>query len=467
MLLIFGFQYYSLLGLIGYFDIINLLVGCRGEGNLYKIGVVGPLASLKKIRDVTNEFEHEIDFIDFPYEDAREVTDIIKNHQSTVNGWFFSGPVPYRIAKGMLDSEANFTYCPPVGSSLYRCLLQMSADQKHFFDKLSIDMIRLEDFFLHESLQELGISTEHIYIKTFDEQYDYQEIVQFHLQLWKEGEIHGVLTVLQSVYEALKKENVAVYKINMTKMEIRQAVKILIEKAKSTYFKDSQIGVEIIEIDQFDQFVDEVNIRYHLQHLELKIKQTLLSFCEKLDGSLIENGNGRYQIFSSRKAIEREIGSLQSTVQLLALDMGVSVAVGIGFGETAASAEINARKAIRHSKKQESSGIVVIQEDGLMIESVGQEEQLAYTSRSNDKELLDKLNQANISVKTYKKIEALIDRMGWDGFTSSDLASHLSMSVRNAQRIMSSLSECGLVEYKGEELQSPRGRPRKIYMLKK
>ncbi|MDQ7864759.1 hypothetical protein RCO48_37675 [Peribacillus frigoritolerans] len=46
--------------------------------NLYKIGVVGPLSSIKKIRDVTNEFEHEIDFIDFPYEDAREVTDIIK-----------------------------------------------------------------------------------------------------------------------------------------------------------------------------------------------------------------------------------------------------------------------------------------------------------------------------------------------------------------------------------------------------
>ncbi len=158
---------------------------------------------------------------------------------------------------------------------------------------------------------------------------------------------------------------------------------------------------------------------------------------------------------------------MRSTVQQLALEMDVSVAVGIGFGEKAASAEINARKAIRHSKKKESSGIVVIQEDGVMIESVGQEEQLAYTFRSNDKELLDKLNQANISVKTYKKIEALIDRMGWDGFTSSDLASHLSMTVRNAQRIISGLSESGLVEYKGEELQSPRGRPRKIYMLKK
>ncbi|MEC0343074.1 MULTISPECIES: hypothetical protein [Peribacillus] len=103
----------------------------------------------------------------------------------------------------------------------------------------------------------------------------------------------------------------------------------------------------------------------------------------------------------------------------------------------------------------------------MVVKKYGEEAAIYRWIRSNDIELLDKLNQANISVKTYKKIEALIDRMGWDGFTSSDLASHLSMTVRNAQRIMSGLSESGLVEYKGEELQSPRGRPRKIYMLKK
>lgn len=434
---------------------------------MYKIGAIGPLPSLERILNIANEFEHEIEFVALSYEDAREVTEIIKNYQNEVNGWFFSGPIPYTIAKETLDLEANCVYCPPTGSSLYKSFIQMSFDQGKICNKISIDMLQTEDMGLQESLFELEIPTEHVYINTFDENYNSQEIIKFHLQLWREGKTQGVLTCLHSVYVALKQEKVPVYRISMTKMEIRKALEILIERAKTSYFKDTQIGVEIIEIDQFDQFVEKVDARYHLQHLELKIKQTLLSLCEKMDGSLIDNGNGRYQIFSTRGAIERETQVLYNIIQQLSLEIDVSVAVGIGFGETAVSAEINARKAIRHSKTQEHSGIVAVQDDGLIIESIGKKDELTYQFRSNDKVLLEKLHNANVSIKTYKKIEALVHRMGWDGFTSADLASHLSMTVRNAQRIIGGLYENQLAEYKGEELHSSRGRPRKIYKLKR
>ncbi|WP_280166056.1 hypothetical protein [Priestia aryabhattai] len=434
---------------------------------MYKIGAIGPLPSLERILNIASEFEHEIEFVALSYEDAREVTEIIRNHQNEVNGWFFSGPIPYTIAKETLDLEANYVYCPPTGSSLYKSFIQMSFDQQKICNKVSIDMLQTEDISLQESLSELEMPTEHVHINTFDENYNSQEIIRFHLQLWREGKIQGVLTCLHSVYVALKQEKVPVYRISMTKMEIRKALEILIERAKTSYFKDTQIGVEIIEIDQFDQFVEKVDARYHLQHLELKIKQTLLSLCEKMDGSLIDNGNGRYQIFSTRGAIERETQVLYNIIQQLSLEIDVSVAVGIGFGETAVSAEINARKAIRHSKTQENSGIVALQDDGLIIESIGKEDELTYHFRSNDKVLLEKLHKANVSIKTYKKIEALVHRMGWDGFTSADLASHLSMTVRNAQRIIGGLYENQLAEYKGEELHSSRGRPRKIYKLKK
>lgn len=434
---------------------------------MYKIGAIGPLPSLERILNIASEFENEIEFVALSYEDAREVTEIIRNHQNEVNGWFFSGPIPYTIAKETLDLEANYVYCPPTGSSLYKSFIQMSFDQQKICNKISIDMLQTEDISLQESLSELEIPTEHVHINTFDENYNSQEIIRFHLQLWREGKTQGVLTCLHSVYVALKQEKVPVYRISMTKMEIRKALEILIERAKTSYFKDTQIGVEIIEIDQFDQFVEKVDARYHLQHLELKIKQTLLSLCEKMDGSLIDNGNGRYQIFSTRGAIERETQVLYNIIQQLSLEIDVSVAVGIGFGETAVSAEINARKAIRHSKTQENSGIVALQDDGLIIESIGKEDELTYHFRSNDKVLLEKLHKANVSIKTYKKIEALVHRMGWDGFTSADLASHLSMTVRNAQRIIGGLYENQLAEYKGEELHSSRGRPRKIYKLKK
>ncbi|MEW9674334.1 hypothetical protein [Ammoniphilus sp. 3BR4] len=432
---------------------------------MHRIGVVGPPESIDRILEVANEFEHEIKFISFPYEESREAKTIVEEHHHEVNGWFFSGPIPYNMAKKVLGPNADYVYSPNTGSSLYRCLLQLFHHHEQALQGISIDMIETED--VHESLNELEIPIRDLYVKLFDEEYNPLELVQFHLQLWKDGKTKGALTSLSSVYHALKKEGVPVFRIFITKMEIRQALKIIIEKVKSSYFKDTQIGVEIIEFTQYEQIAEKVQTRVQLQQLELRIKQTLLHLCEKLDGSFMEIGDGRYQIFSSRGAIEREIEVLQSSVQQLILDAGVPVAVGIGFGETASSAEMNAYKAVQYSKEKANHGISIVQEDGTIIESVGQDEELAYAYRSHDKVLLEKLHQANISIKTYSKIEALIHRMGWEGFTTADLASHLSMTKRNAQRIVASLCEFGLAEIDGEESHSTRGRPSKIYRLKK
>lgn len=434
---------------------------------MYRIGVVGPAPSVERILAVANEFEHEIEFVPITYEDAKEVSEIVRERNHDFNGWFFSGPIPFTIAKNVLSPEANMVYCPPTGSNLYRCFIQMANDRNEAVKRVSVDMIESEGQFLHEQLSELDIPVEDQHVLTYDEHYDAEAIAQFHLRLWKEGKTQGAFTTLMAVERALRKEGIPVYRILMTKMEIRQAMKMVIEKARSSYFKDTQIGVEIIELEQFDTIAEKSKTRYHLQHLELKIRQLLLLLCEKLDGSLLANGNGRYQIFSSRGAIEREIDMLRSTVHQLSLDAEVPVAVGIGFGETAFSAENNARKAIQHAKDRDGFGIVIVQDDGVIVESAGESEQIAYSYRSNDKELLDKLNKANVSIKTYNKIEALVQRMGWSTFTTSDIASYLSMTVRNAQRIMGSLCENGLAEYRGEELQSMRGRPKKMYRLKR
>ena len=431
---------------------------------MHKIGVVGPPASIDRILEVANEYQHEIKFIPFPYQESQEAKKIVQEHLHQVDGWFFSGPVPYHLAQKELDPNTNYAYSPSTGASLYRTFLQLFNDHGHIVQGISIDVMESEK--LQESLNELEIPVRDLYIKSFDINYSSEELIKFHLDLWKEGKIKGALTCLNSVYHALVKEGVPVYLISITKMEIRQALNIIIEKVKSSYFKDSQIGVEIFEFDQYELLSDIPHSRVQLLQEELNIRKTLLDFCEKLDGSFLETGNGRYQIFSSRGAIEREIDMLQLTVQQLTLDTGVPVAVGIGFGETASSAEMNAYTAVRHSKEKPDHGYVIVQEDGVMIESISLGEELIYSFRSQDKEMIEKLQKGNISIKTYNKIKVLIQRMGWETFAAADLAAQLSMTKRNAQRIIASLCKLDLAEYVGEESQSTRGRPSKIYRLK-
>jgi predicted ArsR family transcriptional regulator len=96
---------------------------------------------------------------------------------------------------------------------------------------------------------------------------------------------------------------------------------------------------------------------------------------------------------------------------------------------------------------------------------VGQKKEMEYAYYSNDKGLLDKLNEANVGIKTYRKVEATVRRMGWDSFTTAQLANQLSVTDRNIRRIMASLCKVALVECIGEESPSNRGRPSRKYRL--
>ncbi|UFJ39602.1 hypothetical protein LOK74_16275 [Brevibacillus humidisoli] len=429
----------------------------------YKIGVVGPGPSIERILGVAKEFRAEMEFIAYPYQNAQETKQIVAEHDPDVDGWLFTGQIPYLIARKALQTEEHLVYIPHTGSSLYKCFFHMAYYQKKFLERVSIDTVQSED--VEEALQELGIPTQEIYIKTYDDYIQPDELFRFHLQLWQEGKTEGAVTCFQATYLALQQEGIPAYWISPTKMVIRTTLKLILEKMKTSYFKDTQIGVEIIEVEHFDKIIEKAKTPYHLQYLELRLKEMLLKLGEKLDGSLLEKGNGRYVIFSSRGAIEREIPVLQDTVRQLSLEVDDPVAVGIGFGETVFAAETNARRAVQHAKEKEGRGIIIVQDDGQIVESVGQKEELAYAYRSEDKELHERLKQANISIKTYKKIEALVRRKGWDSFTTADLASYLSMTHRNARRIVASLCENQLVECIGEESHASRGRPSKVYRL--
>ncbi|SIR06000.1 hypothetical protein SAMN05878482_102890 [Peribacillus simplex] len=432
---------------------------------MYKIGLVGLKTSIEQILLLAEEYKHELEFISLPYAKTEEVENIVKEHDSNVHAWLFSGPLPYEIAKKTLGTDKIMVHVPATESGFYKSLLEMIYDQGKIIEQLSIDTMSSNNI-SEEALSQLNIKTQKIYTKVFDElDVDTDELLHFHLNLWNKGKTEGAFSCFPSVCEALREKGIPAYRMSISKMEVRQTLRILSEKVKTSYFKDTQIGVEIIEVEYFNKVAEEMKTPYHLQYLELRLKEMLIQLGEKINGSFSEKGNGRYMIFSSRGAIEREIITLEDTIQKLAFEADTPVTVGIGFGETAYSAEINAFRAIQHSKEMKKREIVIIQDDGKIIESPGKKKELQYDTRSHDKLLIEKLKNGNISVKTYKKISALVQRMGWIDFTTKDLATHLEMTERNVRRIVADMCEVDLAQCIGEEANATRGRPSKIYRL--
>ncbi|GEB33395.1 MULTISPECIES: hypothetical protein [Brevibacillus] len=431
---------------------------------MYTVGVVGPHTSVERIIQLGNEYEQTMKFIGYSYSDFQETKTIVREYDQQVDAWLFSGQISYMVAKNTLSTDEKLVYIQHTESGIYKSLLHMGYYQHEFLSKVSIDEITTSH--LEQALEQIEIAPQDMYVKTFDVHSSTQELIDFHLDLYRAGKTKGALTCFEAVYFALTEAGVPAYRIESTDMEIRQALRILAEKIRTFYYKDTQIGVQLVEIEQFAKISEKAKSSYHLQYFEMKVKETLLRYCEKLDGSLLEKGNGRYVIISSRGAIEREIRELQETLQQLAKEVEHAASVGIGYGVTVHTAEINAERALQLSKDRAEHGIVIIREDGTIVQSAGDEEELSFSFRSDDKQLIEKLKEVKLSAKNYYKVTALMKRMNWNDFTIKDLATHLYWDERNARRFMVSLCEADLAECVGEEASSARGRPSKRYRLK-
>ncbi|MET3290895.1 UNVERIFIED_CONTAM: hypothetical protein ABID98_003465 [Brevibacillus sp. OAP136] len=431
---------------------------------MYKVGVIGPHSSVERILQLGKEYERTMEFVAFPYRDFQETEGIVREHDHALDVWLFSGQISYMIAKNTLQADDRLVFIQHTESGIYKSLLHMGYYQQEFLSKVSIDEITTS--YLEQALQQIDITPQEIYVKTFDEKSSTQELINFHIDLYRSKKTKGALTCFEAVALALTEAGVPTYRISSTDMEIRLALRILDEKTWTFFYKDTQIGVQMVEIEHFDKISEKAKSSYQLQFFEMKVKETLLRYCEKLDGSLLEKGNGRYVIFSSRGAIEREIKMLQDTVSQLSEEADHTVSVGVGYGVTVHSAEMNAERALQLSQEKEEHGIVIIREDGTLIQSAGEEDELSFSCRFDDKELIEKLKSVKISVKNYHKVTALIKRMNWNDFTVKDLASHLYWDERNARRFLGSLCEVEFAEYIGEESLSSRGRPGKRYRLK-
>ncbi|MCP3740786.1 hypothetical protein [Rossellomorea sp. BNER] len=436
---------------------------------MYKIGLVGLKTSVERIMDLAEEYKYKLEFSTFPYVTTDEIEKIVEENDSHVHAWLFSGPIPYEIAKKTLGTDKIMVHAPATESGFYHSLIEMIYEQGKIIKQLSIDAMSLDAMssinIVEEAVPQLNVNPLKIYTKVFKSDVDLNDLLHFHLNLWNKGKTEGAFSCFPSVCEALREKGVPAYRMSISKMEIQQTLRILYEKVKASYFKDTQIGVEIIEVEYFNRVAEEMKTPYHLQYLELRLKEMLIQLCQKINGSFSEKGNGIYMIFSSRGAIEQEINTLEDTIQSLAFEADTTVAVGIGFGETAYSAEINAFRAIQHSKEMKKREIVIVQDDGEIVESPGKQKELHYTSRTHNEWLLQKLKKGNIGVKTYKKILALVRRMGWHEFTTKEIATHLEMTERNVRRIVASMCEVELAQCVGEKAHPTRGRPSKIYRL--
>ncbi|WP_423801861.1 hypothetical protein [Neobacillus sp. SAB-20_R2A] len=428
-----------------------------------RVGIVGPLDSVSLISSVAEEFSDRIITKPYIYKKLEETEEIVKRAKDDVDVWLFSGQAPYAVAQNTLENLIGF-YPHLNGSSLSKVLLDIGYKDHKKLDRLSIDTIPSEQ--IYETFSEMELKSENLKLNPYNGYKRTDELIDFHYQLYKSGQVDNCITCIRSVYETLKAMNVPAYRVKPTKMAIRGGILKASQKGEIIQFKSSQISVLILHIFEMDKLIGENCASYESHRLILKLQDVIIDFAEKILGSFINQGNGKYFIFSTRGALEKNIQKeIPIFLEKITVISPLYAHIGIGYGKTVFGAEQNAYLALNYAKQYQKNTIMLAVENGVIEGPLQSEKSFTFSYRSDDTIFINRLKLAGVNISTYNKILSIQDNHEHRSISAFELAKWLDMTQRNARRILSDLEKNKLAKIVGEEAPVQRGRPRNIYRV--
>ncbi|WP_245645126.1 hypothetical protein [Peribacillus loiseleuriae] len=425
-------------------------------------GIVGPKDTVMLISDIAKEYSDKLDYLPFIYKSSDETIDIIETNQHLVDIWIFSGVTPYVTAQ-QSTSKKPFFYLELNGTSLTNELIKIKYKDQKSLNRASIDLLEKND--VYETYHDLDFIYENIYLYEYPGFTEVQEIISFHENLFNQKKVDVCITCLNFVYEHLKAKGIPIYRVTPTRANIRQTLKSALQQWETLHFKQSQIAILLVKIEESNKDTNHHTISYDLHRLNLELQAAVLNFSESIYGSFVTLGVGVFLIFSTRGSLNKTGRQVGDLLENLALITELPANVGIGYGETALIAEENARIALNHAKHYGSFCAFLVKDNGIIEGPLKEQESISFSYWTENKEISDKLKQCGVTITTFNKILSVQKRAGNNSITASILAEWLKMTPRNARRILNGLAEQGIAEIIGDEAPTSKGRPRKIYRV--
>lgn len=427
-----------------------------------RAGIIGPNNSVHLISEIATEYSGRLQTVPFIYQNPEEASDIIQKNHHLVDLWILAGPALYNSAQ-KYSTKQPFFLLRMDGASLTKTLVEIGYIDKRSLERVSIDMLSKRD--VYETYRDLGISSDEVYVHEYTNETPLENLLAFHQQQFKEGKVDVCITCLRSIYTKLRSQDIPAYWISPTRSNIRETLSTAIQQWETMHFKQSQIAAILVKIQGMEKKEDYNMVSYDLHRLNLEIQSAIINFSESISGSFVSIGTGTYVIFSTRGSVQETENSIGSLLDKLALITDLPANIGIGYGDTALSAEENARLALNHAQNYDSFCAFLVDADGTIEGPLKEQETIAFNYRTENKEISEKLKNSGITITTFNKVLSIQKRLGNGSITAANIAEWLKMTPRNARRILNGLEEQGIAEVIGEEAPTSKGRPRKIYRV--
>lgn len=212
------------------------------------IGVVGPHDLVDEVA-ATCEEQLGVSALRLDYDHESQAPAIVEAHAASVEGWLFTGIVPYMLARDadVLSRPASFVDYS--GATLLSALVRLQHEGQDV-TRLSIDTLAPAD--IVATFAEAGLPTEEIRTLPYRQGMSSKKAVAFH----RRGREHAVVTCLSSVHEALRGE-MHVLRLAPSVHSVRVALRQLLLSAEGQAQEDAQIALGLIEVESEEGLLRE------------------------------------------------------------------------------------------------------------------------------------------------------------------------------------------------------------------
>ncbi|MGE5485835.1 MAG: hypothetical protein ACM3X4_12545 [Ignavibacteriales bacterium] len=427
-------------------------------------GVVGPGDLVGRTAAIARREFSDLLPIPLCYQSETEALQLVERQAEGMDLVVFTGPVPYYLCRGSPNLSMPMVHVSLSGTSLYETLLDLVYYGKADITRLSVDTI--ERTAVEEIYSNLGIRSEGVITREYQDRITKEELVEFHRRLWDEGKTSASLTCLKTAHEEMALEGVPTYRVLPTDSAIRLALQHASLHVRALQLRSSQMAVSILNIDSFGKLADEVRSETRVQQLKIGIHRLLLDYCGTSEASVMSLGGDEFIIYTTRGALELVTRKYTEMPLLSRIreSLPITVSLGTGMGSTAQQAHDNARLALFHAKKAGGNCAFVVDE-GVLRGPIGEGLNLSYSLRTVDPELRGLARKCGLSAQTLDKLRALKRLKGGSVFTAGEVSGALRITARSARRILEKLAASGLATVTGDERPHRRGRPSNVYDL--
>ena len=424
------------------------------------LGLIGPADSIEVVQHYLKKY-NDITCVSFECLTDDDLKERAAPRKNEIDMWLCTGPITYDIVQewGGLSDPVFFIHV--YGSAISSLLLQLSHQHHIKVDEISYDAISLSE--LNQMLREANIQESIKYIET--DKIELQELIDFHVHCYKKGAAKAAITG-HPIKEQLENLGIPAYRILPTEVSVDAAVYEIRRVEEMLHVKRAQIAVQIIEYDvAFQELKNTALTTDMLYKIEQDYMNRLRAYTEKVHGSILSIGPGRYAIFSTRGFLQ---DITQDFTRIAAMDSTEGIkeeaeTCGIGIGHSAYEAEVNAWNALLQSRDWGKGSWAVCFDDKSISGPLGQEKQLTYSYKSDELQSLKE--KTSLSIATLHKLKSIINKRHSEEISASELAQYMQITTRSARRVLNELEGNELAVVVAEESPRKTGRPRKVYKL--